>query len=138
LLLHQGGFAFGVNAVALAISIGLSWVGALHFGLPGAALGSVVAIYLDRYVYLRRVSALTAIPLGELQDWRALGGRIGAAALAAGFAWMVAAHALRDAAPFARLAFGGLCLAGAYGAILLGSRSGRAAMSSLLNLGNRA
>ena len=138
LLLHQGSFAFAVNAIALALSVGLSWVGALHFGLPGAALGSVVAIYLDRYVHLRRVSALTSIPMRQLQDWRGLGGRIGAAALSAGFAWIVVGEAMRGAPPLERVALGGLCVGALYGAILLGSRSGREAMSSLLNLGNRA
>lgn len=138
LLLHQGSFALSVNAIALALSVALSWVGALHFGMPGAALGSVVAIYLDRYVHLRRVSALTAIPMRELQDWRALGARIGAAALSAGFAWLVVHQAMRGAPPLERVALGGFCLAALYGTLLLGSRSGRAAMSSLLNLGNRA
>jgi len=135
LLLHQGGFAIAVNAVALAISIVLSWTGAIHFGLPGAAAGSVIAIYLDRYAHLKRVSVLTKIPMRALQDWRALGGRVGAAALSAAFAWVVVENALHGASPFVRLALGGFCLAALYGAIVLGSRSGREA---LLNLGNRA
>src|SRR5207247_10943906 len=67
LLLTQGPFAACVNAGALAISIPLSYFGAVHWGLPGAAFGSVAVIYGERLVSLTRLSRLVATPIGRPQ-----------------------------------------------------------------------
>lgn len=136
LLLRQGGYALGVNALALLLSIALSWQAAGTFGLTGAAAGSVVAIWFDRCVNLRRIARRTGMPFRRLQDWPALGGRIASAGIAAGFAWIVVEQLLAEAAPVARLALGGACLAAVYAALQLGTRSGREAMLALRNLGN--
>ncbi len=138
LLLREGRFALGVNALALAASVAISWGAAHHYGLPGAAAGSVIAIYFDRYANLRRIAARSGVPMRELQDWAGLGARIGSAALAAALAWLVAERTLPGAAPLARLALGGACLAAAYGAMQLATRSGREAVLALRNFANRA
>src|SRR5262249_23003177 len=61
LLLEEGRFALRVNTLAIAFSVAASLAGALKLGLPGAAIGSVAAIYLDRLLTLRRISVRTGI-----------------------------------------------------------------------------
>jgi O-antigen/teichoic acid export membrane protein len=114
LLLQQGRFALGLGFLALALSLTASLAGAHHFGLAGAAAGSVAAIYFDRWFMLRRVSRHTGIPLARLQDWKSLlvAGALAAAASAA--AWFAA----RTAAPhdaYLRLLAGAAVVAVAYG-----------------------
>jgi O-antigen/teichoic acid export membrane protein len=88
LLLREGPFAMRVSAGVLAVSVATSWVGAHQFGLAGAALGSVLGIYLDRAFMLRRVSQRTGIPFAGLQHWRALGWTFTSAVSAAALAWI--------------------------------------------------
>ena len=133
LLLRQGGYALGVNTLALILSVAVSWQAAGTFGLTGAAVGSVAAIWFDRFVNLRRIARCTGIPVRRLQDWPALGGRIASAALAGSVAWLLVERALPGAAPFARLALGGACVGAVYGVMQLGTRSGREAMVALRN-----
>ena len=83
-MLRQGNFALGIHAVALAVSVAVSWTLAGLVGLAGAAAGSVVATLLDRVVSLRRISAQVGIPVRQLQDWRGI-------ALALGYAVATAA-----------------------------------------------
>jgi O-antigen/teichoic acid export membrane protein len=124
-LLQQGGFVLRLSAAALAFSVGLSVLGALAFGLPGAALGSTAAVYLDAAVTLRRLAQRTGVRLGELQDWRALGLLAAFAALGAALAWTFVQHLLPHAAPVVRLAAGGLAHAAAYGALTASWPRGR-------------
>jgi O-antigen/teichoic acid export membrane protein len=115
-VMGQGAFAARVNGTVLLLALPLSWFGATHFGLPGAAVGSVAALYLERYLSLRRVSQLTATPLSRLQDWITL-----ASLAVAGFsAALVAGLALAWAEwhPLARVAAAGALMAGAYPAAL--------------------
>src|SRR5688500_7656947 len=84
LLLRQGAFALGLTAACLVLSVAVSWTGAQQLGLAGAAAGSVLAIFVDRVMMLRRVSRLTGIPVRRMQDWRALGKALVLAVLAAG------------------------------------------------------
>ena len=119
LLLRQGPFALRVTALALALSVAVSWSSAQHFGLTGAAAGSVVAIYLDRVLMLRRVSRLTAIPVRALQRWGELARVAGAAAASALLAWVAVERLLPAAGSLERLALGGAVLAAAYGATRL-------------------
>jgi O-antigen/teichoic acid export membrane protein len=104
LLLRQGPFALRITAFALVVSVATSWVAAQHFGLPGAAAGSVLAVYLDRALLLRRVSRLTGIGLGRLQDWRGLALAAACAALAVVLAWGLVQLFFPGAAPLVRLA----------------------------------
>ncbi|HEX4781318.1 MAG TPA: lipopolysaccharide biosynthesis protein [Usitatibacter sp.] len=117
-LLKEGPFAARVNALVLAVAIPASYLGAVTLGLPGAAFGSVGAIYLERALSLARISSRTEIRLRDLQDWATLGGILGAAVLSAS----VAALALRSTSWTAlpTLAAGATLLAIVYpGALLL-------------------
>jgi O-antigen/teichoic acid export membrane protein len=114
LLLAQGAFAVRIAALALAVSVAASWTGAHHFGLAGAAVGSVIAVYLDRFFMLRRVSSHTGIPLRELQDWRGLFWTLVSAALAAGLAWVVVDTFASQRTTVVQLAVGAAVLALAY------------------------
>jgi O-antigen/teichoic acid export membrane protein len=88
LLLREGTFAMRVSAGVLAFSVATSWSAAHRFGLAGAALGSVLAIYVDRAFMLRRVSKRTGIRVAQLQHWRALGWTLCTAVSAAALAWL--------------------------------------------------
>jgi O-antigen/teichoic acid export membrane protein len=118
LLLRQGRYALRVTAVLLAFSIAASWAAAQTFGLAGAAVGSVAAIYLDRFVMLRRVARLSGIPLRELQHWRSLGWTLLTAVIAGALAWAIAP----DGKPVLRLLAGSAVLAAGYLAMNLGTR----------------
>jgi O-antigen/teichoic acid export membrane protein len=113
LLLRDGRFALALSALCLSVSAIVSWFGAQHLGLAGAAAGSVLAVYLDRAVMLRRVSRLTAIPVRYLQEWRALTVALALAVLAAGLAWLAAAQLAGDT--LLRLAAGALVVCASYG-----------------------
>lgn len=124
-LLQQGAFVMQVNVVVFAFSIALSWISAHHFGLAGAAAGSVLAVFLDGAVTLRRISQRTGIPFSRLQDWRSLGLALLSAALAAALAWGITGRYFAASAPLVRLLAGGALLAAAYGAMHAGSGRGR-------------
>jgi peptidoglycan biosynthesis protein MviN/MurJ (putative lipid II flippase) len=123
LLLGLGRFALQVNALALGVAVLVSWLGALHFGLAGAAAGSLVASYLDRTLLLRHIAARSGIPLAELQDWRGMGQATLFAVLAAVVAWGTAEVASPHASPLARLAIGAAVYAAAYCGLYLRRRA---------------
>jgi O-antigen/teichoic acid export membrane protein len=114
LLLRQGGFAFRVTALTLATSIAVSWGAAHYAGLAGAAMGSVLAVYLDRVLLLRRIARVTGIALRDLQDWGALVRPLALAAACAALAWVLVEHFLPGAGPMTRLAAGATVIALAY------------------------
>lgn len=116
-LLRQGPYAVKVYAVVLVLSVAGSIAGALTFGLTGAAAGSVLAIFIERAVTLRRVSRLTGIALPQLQNWRSLGASLGSAAAAGGVAWLAVHELTADAGNFLRLFVGVMVLAAVYAAL---------------------
>lgn len=105
-LLKLGGFAFRMNLLALALSIALSWWGAHAFGLAGAALGSVAAIWVDRVLTVIRVAKTTGIPIAQQQDWRSLAMLLGSAVVAAALAAAFVQAQLPEHGAFARLGAG--------------------------------
>jgi len=119
LLLRQGPYAIGVNAVSLALSAAVSLTGALYFGLAGAAAGSVLALALDRALTLRRIAVQSGIPLRRLQDWRGLARTALVAAAGALLAWGLTHALLAQAAPLVRLAAGAVVLAVVYALFIL-------------------
>jgi O-antigen/teichoic acid export membrane protein len=119
MLLRQGTYALGVTAVTLAVSVTLSWAAAHYIGLAGAATGSVLAIYLDRLLVLRRVSLCTGIALPRLQDWRTLAVQLAFAAASGALAWVIVDALVAESAPLPRLAAGGGVFALAYAAAYL-------------------
>jgi O-antigen/teichoic acid export membrane protein len=113
LLLRQGPFALKVTMTLLALSVAVSWTAAHQLGLMGAAAGSVLVIYIDRAIMLRRVSRLTGIPLKRIQNWGALAWTLSSAAIAGALAWLV----VPEANPYLQLTAGTAVLAAAYGAM---------------------
>ncbi len=131
LLLKLGSFAVRLNAVALALSVALAWFGAVNFGLPGAAIGSVAAVWFDRVVTLRRIARETGIPLGRVQDWRSLATLAASAAIAAALAATVVHVQFPASPPLVRLAVGGSLLAITY-ALLLAPRYANSGIFAML------
>jgi O-antigen/teichoic acid export membrane protein len=86
LLFRQGPFAMQVNFLVLLVAIPSSLAGALIAGLPGAAVGSVAAIFVERAITLRRVSRLTGVPIRRLQEWSGLAAVLAAAVCSAAVA----------------------------------------------------
>lgn len=114
LLLKEGRFASRVNFVALCVCIAASFWFAHFLGLAGAAVGSVLAVYLDRVLTLRRMSKRLMLPMAALQDWSALGRILLAASIAAAAAW-AATMAIPSGLPLVvRLGLAGGMLAVAY------------------------
>jgi O-antigen/teichoic acid export membrane protein len=119
MLLRQGTYVVGVTACTLAVSVAVSWFAAQLFGLPGAAAGSVLALYLDRVLVLRRVARQTGIALRQLQDWRTLATQLAFAAVSALLAWFIAERLAGGAAALMRVAAGGAVFALGYAALYL-------------------
>jgi O-antigen/teichoic acid export membrane protein len=134
LLLRQGPFVMWLNLLALPFSVGLSWYAAHRYGLVGAAVGSVIAIYFDRIATLQRIAFCTGIPLRRLQDWRTLGLLVLFSALAATLSWGIVGRYFAMGEPMVRLAVGGAILAAAYGAMAALSGTGRLVL--VRNLGH--
>lgn len=113
-LLRQGPFALGMNGFTLVLSVPVSWFGGSHFGLPGAAAGSVIALYVDRAVTLKRIAALSGVPVARQQRWAGLARLFAAAAASGALAWAVGHWGFGDAHALVRLIAGGLTLAVPY------------------------
>jgi O-antigen/teichoic acid export membrane protein len=131
-LMKQGPFAAWVNGLVLALALPLSYFGAVTWGLPGAALGSVVALYSERAVSLSKLARLSDTPLLKLQDWGTLAGILAAAALSAAIAGVVVG--LTSLAAFMQLACGAAVVAVAYPAALFLTGQRRCLTSFLASL----
>jgi O-antigen/teichoic acid export membrane protein len=117
LLLRQGAFALKVTALMLTLSVAVSWGAAQTVGLAGAAAGSVLAIYLDRVLLLRRISRVTGIAVRDLQDWGGIVKPLALAAACAALAWVLVDHILAQAGPLTRVAAGATIIALVYAPI---------------------
>src|SRR4029078_7708077 len=91
-LLRQGVFNLGLSLLILAVSVPLSWAGGVELGLAGAAIGSAVALYLDRCLVLRRISRITGVPVRNLQHWKSLARYLAWTVVATLGAWLVGHH----------------------------------------------
>jgi len=116
LLLKEGAFSARLNAATLVASVLLSYWGATHFGLAGAAIGSLVIVWIERIVLLRRIARMTGEPLGALQDWPRLGAMLVAAMSAAAIADLATVD--WPLAPLSMLAAGAFVMGLAYPAAL--------------------
>jgi O-antigen/teichoic acid export membrane protein len=135
MLLREGGYALKVNFAVIFASLFLSWFCAQRFGLPGAAAGSVFAVYVDRLANLHRISVRTGIAIGRLQDWGSLGRLLLFSTLAAALAWAMTDRYLHLDGNMLRLAVGGVVLAGAYGAMLAVGGTGGPGWAGLQHAG---
>jgi O-antigen/teichoic acid export membrane protein len=114
LLYRQGAFAMWTNMLMLMACIPASYFGAKAYGLPGAAIGSVVVAFLERIITLWRIAALTSVAVSRLQDWKSISKILLAATLAG-----LAATVLNDSDILSRhgvpmLLAGGLVVCGLY------------------------
>jgi len=113
-LLRQGMFNLMVSVVILAVSVPLSYLGGIELGLAGAAIGSACALYLDRLLVLRRIAAVTGVPVRAQQHWASLARHLGWTAIATLGAWLVAHHLFAGSPIIVRLAMGAAVLAAVY------------------------
>jgi O-antigen/teichoic acid export membrane protein len=70
--LDRGRFAVINNGCCLAISIACSYLGALHFGLAGAAFGSVISFVISELWSVCVVARVLGVGPFDLLPWRAL------------------------------------------------------------------
>jgi O-antigen/teichoic acid export membrane protein len=131
MLLRQAVFVMAVNAAALILAVALNWVAAVQIGLTGAAVGSVIVIYLDRIATLRRISLLTGVPIRRLQNWKTIALLGLCAAAAAVVAWGMVARFFPASGLLTRLLVGGATLTSAYIAIAASSSTCRVWFASL-------
>jgi O-antigen/teichoic acid export membrane protein len=117
MLLRLAGFVTALNLAALLVAAPVNWVAAHHIGLAGAALGSVAMVFADRLLTLWRIARRCGVPVGRLQDWRALGRLLGFAALAAGLAWAAVERYFGASGPLVRVCVGGTLLFAGYAAL---------------------
>ena len=116
-LLRQGVFNLTVSIVILAVSVPLSWLGGVEVGLAGAAIGSAIALYLDRVLVLRRIASITGVPVAKQQHWASLARHLGWTVIATLGAWLVGHHLFAGSPIMLRLAMGGAVLAAVYGLV---------------------
>ena len=83
MVLNQGRFLLAADAVLLPAGIAAAALGAVLWGLPGAALGNTVTLAAGNAFSFWRVARATGVPLRRLQHWRALLRILAAAACAA-------------------------------------------------------
>jgi O-antigen/teichoic acid export membrane protein len=69
----QGSANMRYEAAVLPFAVITSLVGAWYYGLPGAAIGSVLATFVTYTLCLRRLSKVISVPISGLQDWKNLG-----------------------------------------------------------------
>jgi hypothetical protein len=60
------------EASILPFAVISSLVGVWFYGLPGAAIGSVLATFVAYTLFLKRLSKVVSVPIAKLQDWKNL------------------------------------------------------------------
>ena len=114
-LLRQGMFSLVINVIVLACAVPLSYFGGYEVGLMGAAAGSVTALYLDRFLVLRRIRSITGVPVAKQQHWEELGRHFAWTAGSAATAWVVVHFLFAGAHHIVRLIAGAAVLGVVYG-----------------------
>ena len=114
MLLQEGRFTTRINLITLCISVATSFACAKLFGVAGAAVGSVLAVYIERLSSLRRIGARLSLPLSALQNWSALGRILLSAVMATTVAWSMVAVVPANLPLVVRMGLTGGILTGAY------------------------
>jgi O-antigen/teichoic acid export membrane protein len=70
---RQGSANMRYEASILPFAVITSLVGVWYFGLPGAAIGSVLTTFVVYTLFLKRLSKVMSVPIARLQDWTNLG-----------------------------------------------------------------
>ena len=79
----QGPSNMRYEAAVFPFAVLSSLVGVWYYGLPGAAIGSVLATFVVYALFLKRLSRVMSIPVAGLQDWKNLGKIWGVSAVCA-------------------------------------------------------
>lgn len=126
LLLRQGPFSVYISLIALLVSIAISWAAAQTIGVAGAAVGSVVAIYLEHAATLWRIAGRTGVGLARVQDWRSLALLLSCAGVAGLAAWAIVSEVVDSSLGIVRLGVGAAVLGTVYAGLVAACGLGRA------------
>lgn len=96
----QGSANMRYEASVLPFAVITSLAGVWYFGLPGAAVGSVLATFMAYALCLRRLSKVMSVPIARVQDWKNLGIILSASAVCA-IVVRLSADVLEPSAPIA-------------------------------------
>jgi O-antigen/teichoic acid export membrane protein len=69
----QGSANMRYEASILPFAVISSLAGVYYYGLPGAAVGSVLATFVVYTLFLKRLSMVMSVPISKLQDWKNFG-----------------------------------------------------------------
>jgi len=69
----QGSANMRYEALILPFAVMTSLAGVWYWGLPGAAVGSLLATFVAYALCLGRLSKVMSVPIGRVQDWKNLG-----------------------------------------------------------------
>ncbi len=105
-IFSQGRFVMKVAGLLSLLSVAGSYLGAHLLGLNGAALGSVVSLYIGAVLNFQRAAMLVGKPVRHLQDWRSLFLILIGSILAATIAWVVVFIAIPNGAAIVQLIIG--------------------------------
>ena len=125
LVFSQGAFVMRLDFLLLIASAAGSYMGGILYGLPGAALGSVLAVYVGLFGKIYRIRSETGISMNYIQDWKGVGSSLLAALLAGSVAWIISALPAVSGGPWLQLSLGSVALFATYilGLLLLGQRN---------------
>ena len=79
----QGSSNMRSEASTFPFAVLSSLAGVWYYGLPGAAIGSVLASFMVYGLFLKRLSKVMSLPVARLQDWKNLGKILGISAVCA-------------------------------------------------------
>lgn len=79
----QGRSNLRYEASIFPFSVISSLLGVWFYGLPGAAIGSVLATFAVYALFLTRLSNVMSVPIAKLQDWTSLGKLLSVSAICA-------------------------------------------------------
>jgi O-antigen/teichoic acid export membrane protein len=117
---NQGVSNMRYEALCLPFAVISSLIGVQYYGLPGAAIGSVLASLMVYALFLKRLSEVMSVPVGRLQDWKNLG-KIWSASLVCALVVRVLVDVLKPSASMAAIG-GPAAVLVLYAAILFATR----------------
>lgn len=122
MLFQQGRFVLTVSSSILLITLPLSYLGGVVFGLTGVAIGSLAGEMIGRSVNFRRAAKLLGIRVSKLHDWLTLAKILIASVIAAAIARYVSVGTFDANQTFMRLTVGALLYLTCYVPLLFALR----------------
>jgi O-antigen/teichoic acid export membrane protein len=80
---NQGSVVMRYEGAILPFAVVSSLVGVRYYGVPGAAMGSVLSTVIVYALFLTRLSRVMNVPIAKLQDWKGLAKILSVSALCA-------------------------------------------------------